>query len=123
MAFETEFDRASMVLQNNVASGWDFATLFSDAAIPFVYKNKGTRYNLKGIFDHAYQGVEIAESEFASEQPMIMLPTSALPVQPVVGDKVVIECEVYIVVNFKPDGTGVTTLMLEATTDLDDPNA
>jgi hypothetical protein len=121
MAFETDFDRLSMVSQGIVASGWDMATLFSDAAIPFVYKNKGTRYNLKGIFDDAYQGVSVAEVEFASSQPMIMLPTNALPVVPVVGDKVIIECQQYTVTDFRADGTGVTALMLEFDTDLDAP--
>ena len=109
MAFETAFDRLSMVSQTTVGSGWDLATLFSDAAEVFVYVRGKTRFNLKGIFDDAYQGVEVAEAEFASSQPMITLPTSALPIQ------------IYVITNFKADGTGVTVLMLEATTDLDAP--
>jgi hypothetical protein len=121
MAFETDFDRLSMVSQGVIASGWDLGTLFSDAAIVFAYKNKGTRYNLKGIFDDTYQGVSVAEAEYASSQPMIMLPTSALPIEPVVGDKVIVECQQYIVTDFRADGTGVTTLMLEFDTDLDAP--
>jgi hypothetical protein len=121
MAFETEFDRQSMLSTKKVASGWDMATLFSDAAISFAYKRKRTSYNLKGIFDDAYQGVQVSESEFASSQPVIMLPTKALPIQPVEGDKVVIECQVYTVRNFKSDGTGVTTLVLEESTELDAP--
>ena len=121
MAFETDFDRRSMFAQQKIASGWDMATLFSDAAISFAYKRKRTSYNLKGIFDDAYQGVQVAESEFASSQPVIMLPTKALPIQPVEGDKVIIECQAYTVRNFKSDGTGVTTLVLEESTELDAP--
>lgn len=121
MAFETAFDRLSMVSQTTVGSGWDLATLFSDAAEVFVYVRGKTRFNLKGIFDDAYQGVEVAEAEFASSQPMITLPTSALPIQPQVGDKAIVDCVVYVITNFKADGTGVTVLMLEATTDLDAP--
>lgn len=136
MAFETEFDRQSMLatkkiasgwdmatifLQGRIASGWDFATMFSDAAIPFNYKNKRTTYRLKGIFDSNYIDVTAAEADMASETPVIMLPTKSLPATPEFGDKVIIECETYIVRNIKPDGTGVTLLILEATTDLDEP--
>jgi hypothetical protein len=50
-----------------------------------------------------------------------MLPTKALPIEPVEGDKVIIECQAYTVRNFKSDGTGITTLVLEESTELDAP--
>lgn len=136
MAFETEFDRqamfspqkiasgwdmASFFMQGPISSGWDFATMFSDAAIPFNYKRKRTSYFLKGIFDSNYIDVTVVDPEMASETPMMMLPTKALPIKPEFGDKVIIECEIYAVRNIKSDGTGVTMLILEVSTDLDEP--
>lgn len=104
-----------------VESTSDIYAMFSDAAVTFTYKSRGTRYMLRGIFDNDYIDIEVDEPEFASSQPRIMLPTAALPCEPVAGDRVWHDEEVYIVRNFQDDGTGVTVLILEVTTDLDAP--
>ena len=62
-----------------VESAFDRSAFVSDAAVTVIYKNQGTRYTMRGIFDSDYQGVNVADPEFASDQPQITLPTSALP--------------------------------------------
>ena len=104
-----------------VESSFDRTSFFTDAAVTFVYKNKGVRYTMRGIFDSDYQGVNVADPEFASDQPQITMPTAALPFEPLSGDKVYYADEVYNVRNFRNDGTGVTVIVLEITTDLDAP--
>lgn len=104
-----------------VESASDIAAMFSDAAVTFVYKNRETRYVMRGIFDNDYVDVDIDEADYASSQPRIMLPTASLPCEPVAGDKILYDSEVYIVRNFEHDGTGVTVLILEVTTDLTAP--
>lgn len=104
-----------------VESASDILAMFSDAAVTFTYKSRGTRYVMRGIFDNDYLDVDIDEADYASSQPRIMLPTSVLPCEPAAGDKVYYDGEVYIVRNFEDDGTGVTVLVLEVTTDLDAP--
>jgi hypothetical protein len=78
-----------------------------------IYKNRKSRYKITGIFDEPYQGVDVAEVEFASATPMFTIPTAALPCRPEYGDLLLIDCEEYKVRNFKADGTGVTVLQLE----------
>ena len=104
-----------------VESAFDRSAFVSDAAVTFIYKNQGTRYTMRGIFDSDYQGVNVADPEFASDQPQITLPTSALPFELLQGDKVYYNEEVYNVRNFRADGTGMTVLVLEITTGLSAP--
>lgn len=105
MTFETDFDRISM-----------FAP--SDWGVIATYKNRRSRYPIKGIFDNQYELVDVAEVGFSSSTPIFTIPTSALPCKPVIGDLLTIDCETYTVRNFRADGTGVTILTLEVDTDL-----
>ena len=106
MTFESSFDRASMFSP-------------SDWGRKAVYKNKGKRFTINGIFDSNYQLVDVAEVGFSSSTPIFTIPTAALPCKPVVGDLLFINCDQYTVRNFKADGTGVTVLVLEFATRLE----
>ena len=106
MTFESSFDRASMFSP-------------SDWGRKAVYKNKGKRFTINGIFDSNYQLVDVAEVGFSSSTPIFTIPTAALPCKPVVGDLLFIDCDQYTVRNFKADGTGVTVLVLEFATKLE----
>jgi hypothetical protein len=108
MTFESSFDRASMFSP-------------SDWGRKAVYKNKGKRFTINGIFDSNYQLVDVAEVGFSSSTPIFTIPTAALPCKPVVGDSLFVDCDEYTVRNFKADGTGVTVLQLEYMTNLDRP--
>jgi hypothetical protein len=106
MTFESSFDRASMFSP-------------SDWGRKAVYRNKGKRFTISGIFDSNYQLVDVAEVGFSSSTPIFTIPTAALPCKPVVGDLLFIDCDQYTVRNFKADGTGVTVLVLEFATKLE----
>lgn len=106
MTFESSFDRASMFSP-------------SDWGRKAVYKNKGKRFTINGIFDSNYQLVDVAEVGFSSSTPIFTISTAALPCKPVVGDLLFIDCDQYTVRNFKADGTGVTVLVLEFATRLE----
>lgn len=106
MTFESSFDRASMFSP-------------SDWGQKAVYRNKGKRFTISGIFDSNYQLVDVAEVGFSSSTPIFTIPTAALPCKPVVGDLLFIDCDQYTVRNFKADGTGVTVLVLEFATKLE----
>jgi hypothetical protein len=106
MTFESNFDRVSMFSP-------------SDWGRKAVYKNKGKRFTINGIFDNNYQLVDVAEVGFSSSTPIFTIPTAALPCKPVVGDLLFIDCDQYTVRNFKADGTGVTVLVLEFATRLE----
>jgi hypothetical protein len=106
MTFESSFDRVSMFSP-------------SDWGRKAVYKNKGKRFTINGIFDSNYQLVDVAEVGFSSSTPIFTIPTAALPCKPVVGDLLFIDCDQYTVRNFKADGTGVTVLVLEFATKLE----
>ena len=99
----------------------DTSAFFTDAAVYMTYKVGKTRYTIKGILDSPYHGVTIADAEFATERITLVLPSKSLPVDAAPGDKVIYECDAYTVQEIQPDGTGVTTLILEASTDLDAP--
>jgi hypothetical protein len=104
-----------------VYSQTDTNAFFSDASTTATYKIGKTRFNVRGIFDSPYQGINIAEPEFASERVTFVLPSNGLPANAEPGDKFIYDCDTYTVREIQPDGTGVTTLVLEASTDLDAP--
>jgi hypothetical protein len=104
-----------------VYNQFDTDAFFRDAAVWLIYKIGKTRHAIRGILDSPYQGVTIAEAEFASERITVVLPSESLPVEAAPGDKVIHECDTYTVQEIQPDGTGVTTLILETSTDLDEP--
>lgn len=104
-----------------VYSSFDTNAFFRDASVPLIYRRRKTRFDIFGIFDSPYQGVNIAEPEFASERITLVLPTESLPPEAAEGDKVIRGEDMYTVREIQPDGTGITTLVLEAATNLDAP--
>jgi hypothetical protein len=102
MGVETAADRATML------SVTDFGTLA-------VYKSKGKRYPINGIFDREYLGVDVAEAEFASSEPVFHIRTADLPCRWAFGDVLDIDCALFNIRNVENDGTGMTKLRLEAT--------
>jgi hypothetical protein len=107
MAVETQRDRLAMLT-------------LGDWGVRAKYQNKGKRFDIIGIFDNDYTAVNVAEnSEFASSTPLFYIESNSLPCAPVIGDKLIIHDEIYIVRNFRPDGTGITVLQLEVTLNLD----
>ena len=104
-----------------VYNSTDVFALFSDAAVGVIYKRGKKRFDVRGILDSPYQGVNVAEVEFASDRITLTLPTAALPTGAAEGDVIIQDCNAYIVREMHPDGTGVTVLVLEETTDLEEP--
>lgn len=104
-----------------VYNQFDMDGFFQDTAVDVIYKIKNTRHAVRGILDSPYQGVAVAEPEFASERITLVLPSNSLPTEASPGDKVIYECDSYTVQEIQPDGTGVTALILEASTDLNAP--
>jgi hypothetical protein len=107
MAVETQRDRLSMLG-------------VGDWGVRAKYQSKGKRFDIIGIFDNDYIGVNVAEqSEFASSAPMFYIETNSLPCAPAIGDKLILHDDIYTIRNFRPDGTGITILQLEVTLNLD----
>ncbi len=67
------------------------------------------------IFDSAYALGDAGPYGMSSVAPVVTLPTSNVPINPV-GKSVVINLKSYLVTVHQPDGTGISTLMLEAAT-------
>ena len=68
--------------------------------------------DLAGIFDEPYSGLNVQTGEVASAAPQVMCRTAALPaVKP--GDTVSAGGRQWRVTAVQPDGTGMTTLILE----------
>lgn len=65
------------------------------------------------IFDAAYNAANIGSMVMASTQPAITLATVKVPANPV-GQSVVMGGKTYTIAAHEPDGTGISTLMLEA---------
>ncbi len=66
----------------------------------------------QGMFDEAYQGVNVGTGEVASAAPQVLCQTDALPAVQV-GDEVTAAGRQWKVSGIQPDGTGLTTLILE----------
>lgn len=102
MGVESASDRAAMLSIN------DFGTLA-------IYKSKGKRYSVAGIFDREYGGVDVAEVEMASTVPIFFMRTADLPCAFAFGDTLEIDCVPFTIRNIESDGTGMSKLRLEAT--------
>lgn len=80
----------------------------------FIYKPKaGAALTLVGIFDNAYYAERGGDIVVAGSQPRLQYETAKIDPKPVDGDTITLRGEEYTIVNIEPDGTGVTTLMLE----------
>lgn len=67
---------------------------------------------VRGVFDNAYALGNVGAVGMASEQPMFTVPTSSITGDPV-GQSLVIGSQMYAVVEHRPDGTGISVLVLE----------
>ena len=68
---------------------------------------------VQAIFDAGYEIGSVGSVDMSSAQPMLTLATASVPVDPI-GAAAVVGGSNYSVVEHRPDGTGVSQLMLEA---------
>ena len=65
-----------------------------------------------GIFDNGHTVASVAGLGMASRGPVLQLLTAEVPPTPE-GRQIVVQGRAYTVVEHQPDGTGISTLMLE----------
>lgn len=93
-------------------------TIFFDNSngfsVDFVYTpTVGSPATIKGIFDNANYEAEGGEIKIQGTQPQIVCRSSDVPL-PAYGEAVTIGSNSYTIVGIHPDGTGITTLILDA---------
>jgi hypothetical protein len=86
----------------------DLAPFFADFAVDATVNGQAVR----GIFDNGFASAEVGLVGMSSARPMLTLPTAGLSADPV-GQTAVVGGTSYLVAVHQPDGTGVSTLMLE----------
>ena len=86
----------------------DLAPVFADFAVDATVNGQAVR----GIFDNGFASAEVGLVGMSSSRPMLTLPTASLSADPV-GQTAVVNGISYLVAVHQPDGTGVSTLMLE----------
>jgi hypothetical protein len=86
----------------------DLAPFFADFAVDATVNGQAVR----GIFDNGFASAEVGLVGMSSARPMLTLPTAGLSANPV-GQTAVVGGTSYLVAAHQPDGTGVSTLMLE----------
>jgi hypothetical protein len=86
----------------------DLAPFFADFAVDATVNGQAVR----GIFDNGFASAEVGLVGMSSARPMLTLPTAGLSADPV-GQTAVVNGISYLVAAHQPDGTGVSTLMLE----------
>ena len=86
----------------------DLAPFFADFAVNATVNGQAVR----GIFDNGFASAEVGLVGMSSARPMLTLPTAGLSADPV-GQTAVVGGTSYLVAAHQPDGTGVSTLMLE----------
>jgi hypothetical protein len=86
----------------------DLAPFFADFAVDATVNGQAVR----GIFDNGFASAEVGLVGMSSARPMLTLPTAGLSADPV-GQTAVVGGTSYLVAAHQPDGTGVSTLMLE----------
>jgi len=86
----------------------DLAPFFADFAVNATVNGAAVR----GIFDNGFASAEVGLVGLSSARPMLTLPTAGLSADPV-GQTAVVNGTSYLVAVHQPDGTGVSTLMLE----------
>jgi len=102
MAVESASDRSYML---NVS---DFGTTATYTLVA------GSSSSIIGIFDNEFfEADPQGNVAYASAQPRFLVQTSTLPSGADYGDTVVISSVTYKVRIIQPDGTGMTTLVLE----------
>lgn len=69
---------------------------------------------VSAIFDNGYALGSVGSMGMAGAQPSLTLPTASVPANPV-GKLAVVGVVTYRVAEHQPDGTGISTLILERT--------
>ena len=98
----------------------DFSIFFDTNGFgeEFTYNpNVGSSLTLVGIFDAGFYAAPGGEVAVASSQPQIQYETAKIPDAPIYGETVTYKGRDYTIVGIEPDGTGVTTLILEKSDD------
>lgn len=86
--------------------------------VPFTYTPKvGASVPGVGIFDNDFYAATGGEVTVASTQPQLMYETAKIQPAPVYGEAIAVNGQEFTIVGVRPDGTGVTTLMLEVDDD------
>jgi hypothetical protein len=84
----------------------------------FTYNPKvGSSLTVVGIYDAGYYAAPGGEVAVASSQPQIQYATASIPDAPIYGETVTFKGQDFTIVGIEPDGTGVTTLILEKSDD------
>ena len=84
------------------------APFFSDFAITATLDGA----SVSAIFDNGYARGDVGIAGLAGTAPALTLPTASVPASPV-GKAAVVSGTTYTIVAHEPDGTGVSTLILE----------
>lgn len=93
-------------------------TVFFDTegfGVEFIYtpKDVGSSVSAIGIFDDEYIALQGGEVDIAGSQPRIQYETAKIPHRPAYEDRIQVNDRQYTIVEVQPDGTGITTLLLE----------
>lgn len=86
----------------------DFTAFMADFAIEVTLDGGQVR----AIFDNGASLNRVGDAGMANTQPMLTLPTADVPAS-VVGASAVVSSTAYVVAAHEPDGTGMSTLLLE----------
>ncbi len=86
----------------------DLSPFFADFAVTATVDGA----SVSAIFDNGYQASAVGALGMASSMPTLTLPTASVPASPV-GKAVVVAGISYTVAEHQPDGSGVSTLVLE----------
>ncbi len=93
----------------------NFAEFFntSDFAVSATYTpTVGSPVIVEGIFDNEYFAVDLSEVSVSGSQPKFTYESSKIS-SPKLGDSMSISAINYKIVEIQPDGTGITTILLE----------
>jgi hypothetical protein len=88
----------------------DLAPFFAEFAVAATVNGQAVR----GIFENGFASAEVGLVGLSSSRPMLTLPTASVSADPV-GQTAVVNGTSYLVAVHQPDGTGISTLMLERT--------
>lgn len=89
----------------------DFSAFF-DVANGFAVSATLNGVAVSGVFDNGTAIGAVGMMGMVSTSPSFVLPTASVPADPI-GKTLVIGSSSYLVAANEPDGTGVTTLLLE----------
>jgi hypothetical protein len=85
-------------------------TLLNDFGVDIVLSDK----TIKGIFDSPHNPLSVGgEMQFSVQETYILVETADVT-GIAYGSTLTIDSDSYVVTDVQPDGTGMTTLMLEA---------